>query len=166
MCQIAKSHYIDVIMGAIAYQITSLTIDYSTFYSGADQRKHQNSVSLAFVGGIHRWPVNSPHKGPVTRKMFPFGDVIMTKVTVMGEVWGVSQCWEYLLYTEIVFAMNSLWASDAIWWHKSGSTLAQVMGCCLMAPNNCLSRCWPISSKDPKHSSEGVIKRRSEDTSR
>ena len=29
--------------------------------------------------GIHRWPVNSPHKGPVTRKMFPFDDVIMNK---------------------------------------------------------------------------------------
>ena len=42
-------------------------------HSGADQRKHQCSVSLAFVWGIHRWPVNSPHKGPVTRKMFqPF----------------------------------------------------------------------------------------------
>ena len=42
-----------------------------------DQRKHQSSASLAFVWGIHRWPVNSPHKWPVTRKMFPFDDVIM-----------------------------------------------------------------------------------------
>ena len=47
------------------------------FIQGADQKKHQSSASLAFVRGIHRWPVNSPHKGPVTRKMFPFGDVIM-----------------------------------------------------------------------------------------
>ena len=39
--------------------------------------KHRSSASLAFVRGIHRWPVNSPHKGPVTRKMFPFDDVIM-----------------------------------------------------------------------------------------
>ena len=38
---------------------------------------HQSSASLAFVRGIHRWPVNSPHKLPVTRKMFPFDDVIM-----------------------------------------------------------------------------------------
>ena len=43
----------------------------------ADQRKHQSSASLAFVRGIHRWPVNSPHKWPVTRKMFPFDDVVM-----------------------------------------------------------------------------------------
>ena len=49
----------------------------SSVCSCADQRKHQSSASLAFVGGIHRWPVNSPHKGPVTRKMFPFDDVIM-----------------------------------------------------------------------------------------
>ena len=39
--------------------------------------KSQSSASLDFVRGIHRWPVNSPHKGPVTRKMFPFDDVIM-----------------------------------------------------------------------------------------
>ena len=57
-------------MGALASQITSLTIVYSVVYSGANQRKHQSSASLAFVRGIHRWPVNSPHKGPVTRKRF------------------------------------------------------------------------------------------------
>ena len=34
-------------------------------------------MSLAFVRGIKRWPVNSQHKGPVTQKMFPFDDVIM-----------------------------------------------------------------------------------------
>ena len=64
-------------MGTIASQITSLTIVYSSVYSGADQRKHQSSASLAFVRGIHRGPVNFPHKRPVMRKMFPFDDVIM-----------------------------------------------------------------------------------------
>ena len=63
-------------MGAIASQITSLTI-VSTVYSDLDQRKHQSSASLAFVRGLHRRSVNSPHKWPVTRKMFPFDDVIM-----------------------------------------------------------------------------------------
>ena len=71
------SHYSDVIMGTMASQITSLTIVDSTVYSGADQRKHQSSASLAFVRGIHRGPVNSLHKWPVTRKLFPFDDVIM-----------------------------------------------------------------------------------------
>ena len=70
-------HYNDVIMRAMASQSTSLTIVCSAVYSGADQRKHQSSASLAFVRGIHRSPVSSPHKGPVTRKMFPFDDVIM-----------------------------------------------------------------------------------------
>ena len=64
-------------MTTIASQNTSLTIVYSIVYSDADQRKHQSSASLAFVRGIHRWPVNSPHKRPVTRKMFPLDDVIM-----------------------------------------------------------------------------------------
>ena len=49
-------------MGAIASQMTSLTIVFSTVYSDPDQRKHQSSASLAFVRGIHRFPVNSPHK--------------------------------------------------------------------------------------------------------
>ena len=70
-------HYSDVIMSTIVSQITSLTIIYSTVCSGTYQRKHQSSASLAFVRGIHRWPVNSPHKGPVTRKMFPLDDGIM-----------------------------------------------------------------------------------------
>ena len=73
------SHYNDVIMSTMASQITSLTIVYSTVYSDVDQRKHQSSASLAFLRGVHRRPVNSPHKGPVTRKMFPFDDVIMHK---------------------------------------------------------------------------------------
>ena len=71
-------HYDDVIMSAIASRITSRTTVYLIVYSRADQRKHQSSASLAFVRGIHRRPVNSPHKGPVTRKMVPFDDVIMT----------------------------------------------------------------------------------------
>ena len=71
-------------MSALASQITSLTIVYSTVYSGADQRKHQSSASLAFVRGIHREPVKSPHKGPVTRKMFPFDDVIMLHNQLQG----------------------------------------------------------------------------------
>ena len=64
-------------MGAMASQITGITIVHLTVYSGTDQRKHQSSASLAFVWGIDRGPVNSPHKWPVTRKMFPFDDVIM-----------------------------------------------------------------------------------------
>ena len=71
------AHYNDVIMGAIASEITGLPIVYSTVYSGADERKHQSSVSLAFVREIHRWPVNSTHKGPATQIMFPFHHVIM-----------------------------------------------------------------------------------------
>ena len=70
-------------MGPMASQITSLRIVYSTVYSDADQRKHPSSASLAFVRGIHRWPVNSPHKWPVTRKMFPFDDVIMRQTETL-----------------------------------------------------------------------------------
>ena len=85
-------------MGAMALQITSLTIVYSTIYSGADQRKHQRSASLAFVRGIERWPVNSPHKGPVTRKMFTFDydimgyHVIYDSIKTILWIWWIQTC--------------------------------------------------------------------------
>ena len=68
-------------MGAIASQITSLTIVYSTVYSDADQRKHQSFNSLACVIGIHQGPMNSLHKRLVTPKMFPFDDIIINIYT-------------------------------------------------------------------------------------
>ena len=82
MCQPASisnslTYYSDVIISVMASEITGVSIACSTVYSGADQRKHQCSASLAFVRGIHRWPVDSPHKGSVTRKIFPFDDVMM-----------------------------------------------------------------------------------------
>ena len=73
-------HYNDVIMDMVAPQFTSLTIVYSTVYSSADQRKHQSTMSLAFVR----------HKGPVTWKMFPFDDIIMIIM--------VKRCMYYMPY--------------------------------------------------------------------
>ena len=64
--------------GSDGVYITSVSSVYSTVCSGVYQRKHQSSASVLFVRGIYRWPVNSPHKGPLTRKRFPFDDVIMT----------------------------------------------------------------------------------------
>ena len=73
-------HYSDVIMSAIAFQITGVPIVCSTVCSGADQGKYQSSASLAFVRGIHLSPVDSPHKRPVTQKIVPFDDAIMVCV--------------------------------------------------------------------------------------
>ena len=73
-------HYSYVTMRVMASEITRISIVYSTVCSGADQRKHQSSGSLAFVRGIHCWPVDSMHKNLVMRKMFPFDDIIMTGV--------------------------------------------------------------------------------------
>ena len=81
-----ENHYSSVIMSALAFQITGVSIVCSTLCSWADQRKHQSPAWLAFVGGIHRRPVVLPHKEPVPRKMFPFDDVIMYQV-----VWRVSR---------------------------------------------------------------------------
>ena len=87
--------------------------DGSTVFSGTDQRKHQSSASLAFVREIHRWPVNFPHKGPVTRKMFPFDDDV---IMFFMQDKRVIQCYlrvgiEKNKYTFIF--LNSLRPSDA-----------------------------------------------------
>ena len=99
------SHYNGVIMSAMASQITSLNVVYSTVYSGEDQRRHQSSASLAFVRGIHRWPVNSPHQGPVTRKMFPLDDVIMW---VLKMIKIVVRFWAFLI-TFWAIMVSNLW---------------------------------------------------------
>ena len=67
------THYSDVIMSVIMSQITGVSMVWSSVCSGTDQ----SSASLAFVRGIHQWPMDSPHKGPVKRKIFSFDDVIM-----------------------------------------------------------------------------------------
>ena len=95
-------HYSGVKM---ASQITRRTIVYSTVCSGADQRKYQSSASLAFALGIHRWPVNSPRKGPVTRKMLPVDDVIMLYQVV----------WVHVMLQPIIFRVASLAPGVIVW---------------------------------------------------
>ena len=117
--------------GRDGVSITSLTVVCSIIYSGADQRKHQSSTSLPFVWGIRRSPVNSPHTGPVTRKMIPFDDVIMsyrdkTRTRLGGKKQGKEErsdplCWPGLYDYHILFAA-SLCAASLMIWKKKGST--------------------------------------------
>ena len=99
-------HYSDAIMGAMASQITSLTTVYSTVYSGVDQRKHQISASLAFVRGIHRWPVNTPHKWPATRKRIPFDDVIMCLDVLWRHIASFMKSWHCYISMCAVISYN------------------------------------------------------------
>ena len=71
-----STHHSDVIMNSMASHITGVSIICSTVCSAA-QRIHRSIGSLAFVRGIHRWPVDSSRKGPVTQKIFPIDDVTM-----------------------------------------------------------------------------------------
>ena len=105
-------------MSTMVSQITSLTIVCPTICSDAGQRKHQSSASLAFLRRIHRWPVNSQHKWPVTRKMFPSDDVIMK------------------LHTREYMPQNT---------YHDKSTLVQVMSWCHQATSHYLSQWWPGS---------------------
>ena len=116
-------HYCDIIMGMMASQITSFTIVYSTVYSGIDQRKHQSSASLAFVRGIHQWPVNSLHKGPVTWKMFPFDDVIM--LCVWNDV-HFAMLWKNYIYSWLIMEMKWRWSLLMLWCNPAISCLVKI----------------------------------------
>ena len=86
-------------MSAVASQITSVSIACWTVDSGANQIKHQSSSSRAFMRGIHRWPVHSPHKRPMTRKMFPYDDVIICNDFVCNLNWiNISFYFHYFRY--------------------------------------------------------------------
>ena len=124
-------------MSMMAPQITSLTIVYSIVYSDADQRKHQSSASLAFVRGIHRRPVNSPHKWPVTRKMFPFDDIIMNFTYLVSlnlhyeidDVIFNGWSWFVCIFSSFCLPMETSWPCS---WHKlslpNTYTLQHVVG--------------------------------------
>ena len=90
-------------MGTMAFQITSHMIVYSTVYSGADQRKHQSSASLTFVGGIH--------KGPVTRKKFPFDDCI-----VFYSIYANNMQWNWNLKEQFSYKKTNLEMSHTKLW--------------------------------------------------
>ena len=106
-------------MSAIASQITSLTIVYSTVYPGGDQRRHQSPASLAFVRRIHHWPVNSPHKWPVTRKMFSFDDVIMKNR--LSPLSGLNRHMDTVSYRNL--RGNSRQSRTPLWRHRWHSFL-------------------------------------------
>ena len=105
-------------MRAMASQITGVLIVCPTVCSGADQRIHQSSASLAFVRGSYQSPVNYPHKGPVTLKMLTFDDVIMNVVhandsergrVMMAMAYGLSSTWPV---TVIMHGFNTHWSRN------------------------------------------------------
>ena len=141
----------------MASQITSLTFVYSTVYSGANQRKHQSSEALAFVRGIYRWIPRT--KGQLRGKCFHLmmsschistpdsSAVWFQSLNAVIVCWCPALCnnsimrccivWQWLsMFNELIVAWWHL-----IWWHKSGSALAQIMAFCLTAPSYFLNQC-------------------------
>ena len=112
-----NGHYNDLIMSAMGSQITGVSMVCSTICSGADQRKCQSSVSLAFVRGIHRWPEGSPHKGPVSRKKFPFDDIIMACYPVCHtQFLTASACSSYkIVHAKISRFCNLFWSCQYLY---------------------------------------------------
>ena len=81
------THYSDVMMNAMASKITSVSIVYLKSAQAQIKENIKAPRHWPFVRGIHRWPVISPHKGPVTRKMLPLRDVIMSNGVMLSRFW-------------------------------------------------------------------------------
>ena len=106
---------------------------YSTVCPGAYQRQHQSSASLAFVRGIHRYqsPVNSPRKGPITREMFSFYDVIMRMTSwhgnirhITGQLWPVHPHKEPAMRRQLSKQWSRWWFETlprSLWRHWLGN---------------------------------------------
>ena len=97
-------------MRAMASQISGVSIVCSTVCSVADQRKHQSSASLAFMRGIHRWPVVSPYKGPITQKIFHL----------------VTPLW----FGSVSRQQTPQGQSIATWWRHQIETFSALLGIC------------------------------------
>ena len=82
--------------------------------------------------------------------------------------WFHRKCSRYQLVKSLPYfpgyiEFNALWSSNTIWWHGTGSTLVQIMACCLSAPNHYLNQCWLIISEALRHSLEGIFMRNAPD---
>ena len=143
-------------MSVMASQINGVLIVYSTVCSGVDQRKYQSSASLAFVRGIHRWPVTSPHKGPITQRMFSFDDVnifagssrrYLTTLVIPSHVnpangWArqcVIKLWYLNFCSESRMKMRIFFKGRHTWQYNQGNTII-----CVMFPCNYSTVNWAI----------------------
>ena len=137
-CPFFHLHYSDVIMNAMASQMTSgtivyWTVVYSAVYSGADQRTHQSSAPRQdFVRAIQWWRGNSPHKWPVTRKMFPFDGVIM-RICEVSVYRMINECM-YKYVCVCVCAYSTI--------HKHFSIDCHISTFVMCPLKNSTSKCW------------------------
>ena len=123
--------YSDVMMGAMASQITSVSIVYSTVCSSADRRKHQSSASLAFVRGIHRGPVNSPHIWPTM--------IIATSAMIMA------------IAIEMIILINTMPSMNITFCLKDSAQCLFLCGICAWNAQLKFWKRWSLySSKSPE----------------
>ena len=123
-------HHSDVIMSEMTSQIISASIVCSVC-SGADRIKHQSCASLPFVRGIRRWPGDSPHKEPVTQKMFLLDDVIMQPQNLTARVIVNKLTWR-MLYRSPWHSCHTHAAGDQpySWWRHQMETFSALLALC------------------------------------
>ena len=104
----------------------------------------------------HRWMVLALGYTQVTRLYF-WGDGQLR--VCKYNVWELFWNGPLRVFLHQIVTLNSFRPSDAMWRHRSGSTLAQVMACCLTTPSHYLNQCWVIISKVQWHPSESNFTR-------
>ena len=122
------------------------------FYISIWHHQHQGVMTgLAFTKSPNRKRLGKEYKGLET---FDVSSPILS--CFLGQLWQnfqISQKWdlksqqpstnpEWVKNYMIRITFNLLWSGDAIWQNRSGSTLAQIMACCPMAPSHYLNQCW------------------------
>ena len=117
-----EPHYSDVMISAVSSEITGVSIVCPAVCSGADQRKDQCSASLDFMRGIYRSPVDSPKKGPVTRKYFH----LMTSSWITMEH-GVEPLARWGRGSLVIYTHRSLFIS---WWRHQMETFSALLALC------------------------------------
>ena len=111
------------------------------FIQGADERKLPSSASLAFFRGIHQWPVNSLHKGPVTRKMFPFDDVIMLHAWIKSK-WNIFHGWYGCVWTVLIDCGSGEYRTYFSWGDIDPFIVAYVVGLLIRMIWSMQHVCW------------------------
>ena len=115
-------------------------------------------LACAKFGGdliVKKWMTTDLHFHQVCMGICPLVTVVGTAILVTSHPYLVT-----ITHLRLgTYSFNSLWPSDTIWWHSSGSALAQVKACCLTAPSHYLNQCWFVISKVQWHSSEGNFTR-------
>ena len=117
------------------------------------------NAGLDFITQDHHDPwIKDQSEKAMLSTIFPCSCAILWHARATNHSAHVTKCHNFrgkIVHTHYIYhILNSVWPSDTIWWERSGSTLAQVIAWCLMAPSQYLNQCWVPITEVLLHSTE------------